>query len=201
MELKQQPTDCALPGAKKMRNSFFAFAFTVVAATLCSESFAGSKNYSSNTLTYNGSTYSLSSTSTCADGTAALRMNRKWWCKVPTTTTTSTTTTGSTSTTTPTTPTTTPAAPVVYSAQLSWTAPTTRADGTPLTSAELAGYEIYYTTDDPAVAGTISVASSTAANYTLSNLAAGNYYFAMSAIDTTGLKSALSAMAPVKFGP
>jgi len=109
-----------------------------------------------------------------------------------------TTTTGSTSTTTTTT---TPTAPVVYSAQLSWTAPTTRADGTPLTSAELAGYEIYYTTDDPAVAGTISVASSTAANYTLSNLAAGNYYFAMSAIDTTGLKSALSAMAPIKFGP
>lgn len=70
-----------------------------------------------------------------------------------------------------------------------------------MTAADLAGYEIYYTTDDPTVNVTIRVSTASAVSYTLSSLAAGNYYFAMSAIDATGLKSALSPVAPIKLGP
>jgi hypothetical protein len=168
-------------------------AFALIISTVCSASFAAVKKPSSSTLTYQGSTYTLSSSSTCLDGTAALRYNRKWWCKVVAPTTDPVTTT------TPTT--TTPTAPTTYSAQLSWSAPSTRADGTPLALSDLAGYEIYYTTDDPAVSRTITVSGSAALSYTLSDLSAGNYYFAMAAIDTTGLKSDLSAIAPIKVGP
>jgi len=70
-----------------------------------------------------------------------------------------------------------------------------------LSLSDLAGYEIYYTTDDPAVSRTISVSGSAALSYALSNLSAGNYYFAIAAIDTAGLKSNLSPVAPIKFGP
>lgn len=163
-----------------MRKSAFLFAFALVVSTVCSTSYAAVRKSTSSTLTYQGSTYTLSSTSTCADGTAALRYYRKWWCKVVAPVVT---------------------APITYSAQLSWSAPATRADGTPLSLSDLAGYEIYYTTDDPTVSRTISVSGSAALNYTLSNLSAGNYYFAMAAIDTAGLKSDLSPMTPIKFGP
>lgn len=156
------------------------FAVALIISTVCSTSFAATRKSTSSTLTYQGSTYTLSSTSTCSDGTAALRYNRKWWCKVVAPVAT---------------------APTTYSAQLSWTAPSTRADGTPLSLSDLAGYEIYYTTDDPAVSRTISVSGNTALNYTLSNLSAGNYYVAMAAIDTAGLKSELSPVAPIKVGP
>lgn len=165
-------------------------AFALVISVVCSSSFAAKKPASS-TLTYQGSTYTLSSTSTCSDGTAALRYNRKWWCKVV----------APVVSTDPIPVPTTPPAPTTYSAQLSWSAPSTRADGTPLSVSDLAGYEIYYTTDDPAVSRTITVSGSAALSYTLSDLSAGNYYFAMAAIDTAGLKSDLSPVAPIKFGP
>jgi hypothetical protein len=66
---------------------------------------------------------------------------------------------------------------------------------------ELAGYEVYYTTDDPAVMGTVSVSGGSSVSYSLSQLAAGNYYFTISVIDIGGLKSAMSNMASIKFGP
>jgi hypothetical protein len=90
---------------------------------------------------------------------------------------------------------------VTYSAQLSWQAPTTRADGTPLLASELAGYEIYYTTDTAGVGGTFKITGGAVTAYMASNLSAGNYYFAMSAIDANGLKSPLSPMVTVHFGP
>lgn len=155
-------------------------AVALIISTVCSTSFAAVKKPTSSTLTYKGSTYTLSSTSTCPNGTTALRYYRKWWCKVTAPVVT---------------------APTTYSAQLSWSAPATRADGTPLSISDLAGYEIYYTTDDSTVSRTITVSSSAALSYTLSNLGAGNYYFAMAAIDTAGLKSNLSPVAPIKFGP
>lgn len=84
---------------------------------------------------------------------------------------------------------------------MSWQIPTTRADGQPLTVGELAGYEIYYTTDNPNVSVKYSVSSGTATSYDISNLAAGTYYFAMAAIDTTGAKSTLSPVVAITLGP
>jgi len=71
---------------------------------------------------------------------------------------------------------------------LSWTAPTTNTNGTPLT--DLAGYKIYYGTSSGNYSQNIDVGNVT--TYTLSNLAAGSYYFAATAYDTAGNQSAFS---------
>lgn len=91
--------------------------------------------------------------------------------------------------------------PVSYTAQLSWDIPSQRENGQPLPLSELAGYEVYYTTDNPALSGSIKISGGGTAKVSVPNLAAGQYYFTISAIDTTGLKSALSALAPARFGP
>jgi len=190
-----------------MRLSFFVSIFLAV-LVFSGEAAAGKTSYStSSTMTYNGVTYNYSSTSTCPDGTAALRYQRKWWCPAttttataPTSTTTSSTTTTTTTTTSPTTTTTTVStAPVVYAAQLSWSIPATRADGTALSASELAGYEVYYTNDSGSVAATVPVSGGTTTAASVSSLSSGNYSFAISAIDTTGLKSALSSVVAVSF--
>lgn len=185
--------------------------FLIVAAALTAMfsgevSAAISKYTSTSTITYNGIKYQYSSTSTCADGTAALRSYRKWWCPVTSTTTastsTGTTSTTTTTTTTPTTTTTTPTtttttAPKSYNASVSWTIPSARADGTPLTAGELAGYEVYYTNDSGSVTASLPVSGGSTVNAVVSNLASGSYYFSISAIDSTGLKSVLSTVASI----
>lgn len=176
--------------------------FLLSALLISGEAAAGKTSYSSSTITYNGVKYSYSSSSTCTGGTAALRYNRKWWCPVVTTTastSTSTSTATSTPTSTTSTTTTTTTAPATYNAKLSWTIPTTRADGTPLTASELAGYEVYYTNDTGSVAAVVPVSSGSAISTTVSSLASGNYSFSISAIDTSGLKSALSTVAIINF--
>jgi predicted phage tail protein len=90
---------------------------------------------------------------------------------------------------------------VSYSAQLSWTIPSTRTNGTPLTMSELSGYEIYYTNDLGTVSKTVTVSGGSLSTYTLSNIAAGTYHFAISAIDTSGQKSSLSSVVDASFGP
>lgn len=84
------------------------------------------------------------------------------------------------------------------SVKLNWSIPTVRENGKALSATELSGYELYYTTDNPAVSGTIKVSGGGTSTYTVQNLAAGNYHFAMVAIDSTGLKSKLSPIADVK---
>lgn len=116
---------------------------------------------------------------------------------------TSSTTSGGTSTSGGTTSggtTTTPAQPVTYTAKLSWVIPSTRENGAALALSDLSGYEIYYTTSDPAVTGTVAINGGSTAAYALANLSAGTYYFAISAIDASGIKSALSTVVTVKFG-
>lgn len=81
--------------------------------------------------------------------------------------------------------------------KLSWSIPTTRENGQALAASELTGYALYYTTDDPSVTGTINVSGGSTSTYTVQNLAAGNYHFAMSAIDVAGQKSKLSAVADI----
>lgn len=161
------------------------FTFLLSTLLISGEVAAGKSSYSTtSTITYNSATYSYSSSSTCTDGTAALRYNRKWWCPVVSTVTT---------------PTPTVTAPATYNAQLSWTIPTTRADGTALTASELAGYEIYYTNDAGSVSAVVPVSGGSAVSTTVSSLASGSYSFSISAIDTSGLKSALSTVATVTF--
>jgi len=84
---------------------------------------------------------------------------------------------------------------------LSWQIPTTRANGQALTVGELSGYEIYYTNDSGSVNTVYPVSGGSTTNVDIGNLSAGTYTFAMSAIDTSGAKSTLSAVVTVIVGP
>jgi hypothetical protein len=78
-----------------------------------------------------------------------------------------------------------------YSAQatLTWTPPTSNANGTPLT--DLAGYFVYYGTASRNYSNNIPIGMVT--TYTISNLTNGlTYYFAVTAYDTAGNQSAYS---------
>lgn len=77
----------------------------------------------------------------------------------------------------------------VGSATLTWSAPTTNADGSPLT--DLKGYKIHYGTSAGSYSATISVGNTT--NYTVTNLQNGvRYYFAVTAYDINGKESGYS---------
>ena len=75
------------------------------------------------------------------------------------------------------------------SASLSWTAPTTNNDGSPL--ADLVGYHIYYGASADLLTTQINVDSSTT-SYVVNSLVAGTWYFAVTAVNGVGLESDLS---------
>jgi hypothetical protein len=99
---------------------------------------------------------------------------------------------GNTSASKPSTPQTTPTAS--YRVQLAWTAPGTRANGTPLPLSELSGYRVYYLLDgaDPSSDSSVSVAGGSTTSLSLTLSEAGTYTFAITAIDQNGLESSLS---------
>jgi len=77
-------------------------------------------------------------------------------------------------------------------ATLSWTAPTTNTNGTTLTN--LSGYSIYYGTSSSALTRTVSLNSAGMTSYVVSDLAPATYYFAISAVNSSGAESARSAV-------
>jgi hypothetical protein len=77
-----------------------------------------------------------------------------------------------------------------YDITLSWDAPTIDADGTPLT--DLAGYKVYYGKQHLNYESKIKVGN--VKEYTITNLTKDvNYYFAVTAYDTSGNESAYSS--------
>jgi hypothetical protein len=91
--------------------------------------------------------------------------------------------------------------PVTYSVNLSWSIPSTRENGQPLSLSELTGYEIYYVVDGvDMVDRTIAISGGSVASYKISGLQAGSYSFAITAIDHAGVKSALSGVVIMKVG-
>jgi len=79
------------------------------------------------------------------------------------------------------------------SAILSWVAPTTNTDGSPLT--DLAGFIINYGTSAGSLNQQITVASAGATGYTVTGLASGTWYFTVVAYTSVGTQSAPSDMA------
>ncbi len=69
------------------------------------------------------------------------------------------------------------------SVTLMWDAPTTNADGTPLT--DLNGYKIYYGTSSGSYGTPINVSDVNATNYTVDSLSSGTWCFAITAYDTS----------------
>ena len=72
-------------------------------------------------------------------------------------------------------------------ATLTWVAPKVNTDGTILNN--LAGYHIYYGTDANALTQEIDVAGATTTSYVVNGLAAGTYYFAVTAYSSAGTES------------
>jgi hypothetical protein len=73
---------------------------------------------------------------------------------------------------------------------LAWDVPTRTVDGATL--GDLAGYRIHYGTNSNALVKAIEVQSAGANTFTVQNLPAGTYYFAVRAITANGVESELS---------
>jgi hypothetical protein len=78
------------------------------------------------------------------------------------------------------------------SANLSWLAPTTNSNGTALTN--LAGFHIYYGTNQKSLNQTVDITSPTETSYVISGLAQGTYYFSIVAYNSAGVDSPTSNM-------
>jgi ABC-type glycerol-3-phosphate transport system substrate-binding protein len=72
---------------------------------------------------------------------------------------------------------------------LSWTAPSTRTDGSSLAVSEIEAYTVYIGESVEELEAALDTDESSA---TIDNLEPGSYYFAVSVTDTEGLESALS---------
>jgi hypothetical protein len=88
-------------------------------------------------------------------------------------------------------------APVTGFARVSWTPPTEREDGTPLDA--IGHFTIYYGTSSTSLSQSVRVDGSVT-SHQLDDLAAGTWYFAVTATDTAGLESAKSAVASKTIG-
>jgi len=81
---------------------------------------------------------------------------------------------------------------VTGSATLSWTAPVARADGSPLSLADIEGYRIYYGTSTGNYPNSVDINDGTAVQLTLNNLPLGTYHLVMTTYDFAGRESVFS---------
>jgi hypothetical protein len=79
---------------------------------------------------------------------------------------------------------------VVGAATVSWEAPTTNTNGTPLT--DLAGYRIYYGSSPESLAHSVQIKTVGLQTYVIDDLEAGTWYFAVMAVAANGTESTLS---------
>jgi hypothetical protein len=80
------------------------------------------------------------------------------------------------------------------SALLSWTAPSTREDSSPLMLSELSGYKIYSGTDPDALTLLTTITDSSVTSYRDEGLSPATHYYAITAYDTDGGESVFSAV-------
>ena len=85
-------------------------------------------------------------------------------------------------------------APATGSLSLSWVAPVARADGTPLSLADIDGFHIYYGNKPGSYPHRVKVTDGTAQRATLKKLARGTYYIVMTTYDVDGRESSHSGM-------
>jgi hypothetical protein len=77
-------------------------------------------------------------------------------------------------------------------ATLDWMPPTENTDGSALTN--LAGYKIYYGTSAGSLTESVKISNPGLSSYTVSNLSSGTWYFAVTAISSTGTESSQTAV-------
>jgi hypothetical protein len=83
------------------------------------------------------------------------------------------------------------------SATLSWVAPSTNTDNSTLT--DLAGFRVYYGKAANTLDQIIRVTNPTVTQQVVDNLVSGTWYFAVTAVSSTGAESSLSAVASKTF--
>jgi len=76
---------------------------------------------------------------------------------------------------------------------LSWRAPVARADGTPLSLADIDGYRIHYGKSSGNYTSHVTLADGTAQSVTLTDLPVGTYYMVMTTYDVDGRESGYSS--------
>jgi hypothetical protein len=84
------------------------------------------------------------------------------------------------------------------SARLSWTAPTENADGTALT--DLAGFKVYWGSAVDELSFSAPIDNPSVSMFLIENLTAAQWFFAVTAIDSAGNESALSAVVSAQIG-
>ena len=77
---------------------------------------------------------------------------------------------------------------------LSWTAPVTRQDGSPMSLAEIEGYRVYYGGTPGTYPNIVDINDSTASATTVSNVPVGDYYIVMTTYDSAGRESIQSGV-------
>jgi hypothetical protein len=75
------------------------------------------------------------------------------------------------------------------SMDLSWTAPVARADGTPLSLADINGYRIYYGESEGDYTESVEITDGTAQSATVTDIPAGSYHVVMTTYDIDGRES------------
>lgn len=78
------------------------------------------------------------------------------------------------------------------SVTLSWTPPTTNADGTPLTN--LSGYRIYFGSSASNLNQLVVIGNPGTTRWVVDNLSAATWYFSMTSYNASGIESARSAV-------
>ena len=86
----------------------------------------------------------------------------------------------------------TPAPAQTGSFSLTWTAPVTRADGSPIPLSDIGGYRIYYGVVAGNYPATVEVSDGSAQSATVDNIPAGTYHIVMTTYDMNGLESVQS---------
>ncbi len=74
-------------------------------------------------------------------------------------------------------------------ATVSWVAPSTREDGSPLSLSEISGYRIYYGTSAGNYTQSVQVNNSAATEHTISGLTPATYHFVVTTLDVDGMES------------
>jgi hypothetical protein len=87
--------------------------------------------------------------------------------------------------------------PAAGTVTLSWSAPTSNTNGTPITG--LSGYHILYGTSADALTQSIEVSGAGTLSYEITDLTAGVWYFAVAADASDGTESAPSEVASMKI--
>jgi hypothetical protein len=75
---------------------------------------------------------------------------------------------------------------------LSWVAPVARADGTPLSLADIDGFRIYYGSTAGNYSHSVNITDATTQQVVLKNLASGTWYIVMTTYDVDGRESGYS---------